>query len=76
MTQTREVWIDKLLEFNLDLAYNDGEFGNGLLHDLLRDGFKGFDSMTDEELAQQVYDQLAHLYEENEAAAWKRKPLH
>lgn len=64
VTKTREEWIDELTEYNLELAYMDGEFANGLLDDLLRGGFKGFWNMTDEELIQQIKDDLDSKYDE------------
>jgi hypothetical protein len=46
----KEQLIFKLLESNLDLCRNSTEVNDGLLYDLLRYGFKGFDNMSMEEL--------------------------
>jgi hypothetical protein len=47
----REKTIAKLIKLNLELCYNDSAVNDGMLHDLLVYGFKGFDHMTEEELA-------------------------
>lgn len=47
----REKTIQKLIKLNLDLCYNDSSVNDGMLHDLLVYGFKGFENMTEEELA-------------------------
>lgn len=47
----REKTIQKLIKLNLELCYNDSSVNDGMLHDLLVYGFKGFDNMTEEELA-------------------------
>lgn len=47
----REKTIQKLIKLNLELCYNDSSVNDGMLHDLLVYGFKGFDHMTEEELA-------------------------
>jgi hypothetical protein len=46
----KEQLIDKLLDINLDLCQNDTSVNDGMIYDLLRYGFKGFDKMTVEEL--------------------------
>lgn len=53
----REKIIHKLIELNLELCYNDSSVNDGMLHDLLVYGFKGFDNMTESELA----EELKHL---------------
>ena len=63
ITKTKEEWIDQLTEYMLNLAYHDGEFGNGLLDDLLRGGFKGYWAMTDKELTEEIKKELEHLYD-------------
>jgi hypothetical protein len=63
VSKTRDQWIDELTEYHLDLAYDDGEFGNGLLDDFLRSGFKGYYNMTSKELSDEVVKHLDHLYE-------------
>lgn len=50
----REKTIAKLIKLNLDLCYNDSAVNDGMLHDLLVYGFKGFDKMTNEELAAEL----------------------
>jgi hypothetical protein len=50
----REKTIEKLIELNLDLCYNDSAVNDGMLHDLLVYGFKGFENMTNEELAEEL----------------------
>lgn len=47
----REKTIEKLIKLNLELCYNDSSVNDGMLHDLLVYGFKGFENMTEEELA-------------------------
>jgi hypothetical protein len=42
----REKTIEKLIKLNLDLCYNDSAVNDGMLHDLLVYGFKGFEHMT------------------------------
>ena len=64
ITKTRQEWIDELTEYNLELAYQDGEFANGLLDDLLRGGFKGFWNMTDKEIITEVIDNLESNYDQ------------
>jgi len=63
VTKAREEWIDELTEYMLELSYQDGEFANGLINDLLRCGFKGYWSMTDQELINEVKEQIDHLYD-------------
>jgi hypothetical protein len=63
ITKTKEKWIDELTEYMLELAYQDGEFANGLLDDLLRGGFKGYWSMSDKELTEEIVTQIEHLYD-------------
>lgn len=53
----REKTIQKLIKLNLELCYNDSSVNDGMLHDLLVYGFKGFDNMTETELA----EELKHL---------------
>lgn len=50
----REKTIQKLIKLNLDLCYNDSAVNDGMLHDLLVYGFKGFENMTNEELAAEL----------------------
>jgi hypothetical protein len=50
----REKVIAKLIKLNLDLCYNDSAVNDGMLHDLLVYGFKGFEHMTNEELAEEL----------------------
>lgn len=64
ITKTREEWIDDLTNYMLDLSYQDGEFANGLIDDLLRGGFKGYWAMTKEELIAEIKAQLDHFYDE------------
>lgn len=63
VSKTRDQWIDELTNYHLDLAYDDSEFGNGLLDDFLRSGFKGYYNMTTKELSDEVLKHLDHLYE-------------
>ena len=53
----REKTIAKLIKLNLELCYNDSSVNDGMLHDLLVYGFKGFENMTNKELA----DELQYL---------------
>ena len=50
----KEKLIAKLLAINLDLCQNDTEVNDGLIHDLLRYGFKGFDNMSIKELKDEL----------------------
>ena len=50
----REKTIAKLIKLNLELCYNDSAVNDGMLHDLLVYGFKGFEHMTNEELAEEL----------------------
>jgi hypothetical protein len=50
----REKTIEKLIKLNLELCYNDSSVNDGMLHDLLVYGFKGFEHMTNEELAEEL----------------------
>jgi hypothetical protein len=63
ITKTKEEWIDELTEYMLELSYQDGEFANGLIDDLLRGGFKGYWAMTDQELIEEIKKELEHLYD-------------
>ena len=51
---TKEQAIKKLLEINLDLCANSTEVNDGLLYDLLRYGFKGFENMEISELNEEL----------------------
>lgn len=46
----KEKLISKLLELNLSLCANSTEVCDGVLYDLLRYGFKGFENMSESEL--------------------------
>lgn len=50
----KEKTIQKLIKLNLELCYNDSSVNDGMLHDLLVYGFKGFENMTNEELATEL----------------------
>ena len=50
----REKTIEKLIKLNLDLCYKESAVNDCMLHDLLVYGFKGFEYMTNEELAQEL----------------------
>lgn len=50
----REKTIQKLIKLNLELCYNDSSVNDGMLHDLLVYGFKGFDNMTESELSKEL----------------------
>lgn len=54
---TKENLINQLLEINLDLCANSTEVNDGVIYDLLRYGFKGFENMTVTELQ----DELTNL---------------
>lgn len=54
---TKENLINQLLKINLDLCVNSTEVNDGLIYDLLRYGFKGFENMTVTELQ----DELTNL---------------
>ena len=47
----RKKTIEKLIKLNLELCYADSAVNDERLHDLLLYGFKGFENMTDLELA-------------------------
>lgn len=66
ITKSRKEWIDELTEYVLELAYLDGEYANGLLDDLLRGGFKGYWSMTDKELTDEIIRELESNYDMEE----------
>jgi hypothetical protein len=66
ITKNRDEWIDEITNHMLELAYHDGEFANGLLDDLLRGGFKGYWSMTDHELIEEIITQLESIYDTEE----------
>jgi len=51
---TKEQAIKKLLELNLDLCANSTEVNDGLIYDLLRYGFKGFENMELSELNEEL----------------------
>ena len=63
ITKTKEEWINEITNYMLDLAYQDGEFANGLLDDLLRGGFKGYWAMNEKELTEEIHKELEHLYD-------------
>ncbi len=67
ITKTRQEWIDELLENDLLLCQSDSTFNDNTIYDLLLGGCKGYINMTDAEIAQEVYNQLDHLYESEEA---------
>ena len=47
---TKKNLIKKLIDLNLDLCANSTEVNDGVIHDLLRYGFKGFENMSESEL--------------------------
>jgi len=51
---SNEKLINKLIDMNMKLSYNDSAFNDEFLHDLLRYGFKGFENMTTTELAAEL----------------------
>ena len=51
---TKEKLINQLLELNLDLCANSTEVSDGLIYDLLRYGFKGFENMSVNELKDEL----------------------
>lgn len=51
---TKENLINQLLELNLDLCANSTEVNDGVIYDLLRYGFKGFENMTVTELQDEL----------------------
>jgi hypothetical protein len=51
---TKEQAIKQLLELNLDLCANSTEVNDGLIYDLLRYGFKGFENMELSELNEEL----------------------
>jgi len=63
VSKTRQEWIDELLENDLDLCQSDSTFNDNTIYDLLLGGCKGYINMTDDEIAQEIYNQLEHLYE-------------
>ena len=63
ISKSKDEWIDDLVEYHLNLAYDDGEFCNGLLDDFLRDGFQGYYHMTDNQIIAEVSNHLNYLYE-------------
>lgn len=50
----REKIIERLVKINLQLCYDDCTLNDSMLYDLLVYGFKGFNYMTDIELATEV----------------------
>lgn len=50
----KETLINELLKINLDLCANSTEVCDGLIYDLLRYGFKGFDNMSETELKNEL----------------------
>ena len=66
ITKTKQEWIDELLENDLLLCQSDSTFNDNTIYDLLLGGCKGYINMTDDEIAQEVYNQLEHLYDESE----------
>jgi hypothetical protein len=50
----REETIHKLIEFNLEISHSSSEWAEGFIHDALRYGLKGFEQMTDAELAKEL----------------------
>ena len=51
---TKENLINELLKINLDLCANSTEVNDGVIYDLLRYGFKGFENMTITELQDEL----------------------
>ena len=68
VSKTRQEWIDELLENDLLLCQSDSTFNDNTIYDLLLGGCKGYINMTDDEIAQEVYNQLEYLYDESEEA--------
>ncbi len=66
VSKTRQEWIDELLENDLLLCQSDSTFNDNTIYDLLLGGCKGYINMTDDELAQEVYNQLEYIYESEE----------
>jgi hypothetical protein len=66
ITKPRQEWIDELLENDLALCQSDSTYNDNTIYDLLLGGCKGYINMTDAEIAQEVYNQLEHLYESEE----------
>ena len=66
VSKTRQEWIDELLENDLALCQSDSTYNDNTIYDLLLGGCKGYINMTDDEIAQEVYNQLEYIYEEIE----------
>jgi hypothetical protein len=66
VSKTRQEWIDELLENDLALCQSDSTFNDNTIYDLLLGGCKGYINMTDDEIAQEVYNQLEYIYESEE----------
>ena len=64
VSKTRQEWIDELLENDLALCQSDSTYNDNTIYDLLLGGCKGYINMTDDEIAQEVYNQLEYIYEE------------
>ena len=64
VSKTRQEWIDELLENDLALCQSDSTYNDNTIYDLLLGGCKGYINMTDDEIAQEVYNQLEYLYDE------------
>ena len=64
VSKTRQKWIDELLENDLALCQSDSTYNDNTIYDLLLGGCKGYINMTDDEIAQEVYNQLEYLYDE------------
>ena len=64
VSKTRQEWIDELLENDLTLCQSDSTYNDNTIYDLLLGGCKGYINMTDDEIAQEVYNQLEYLYDE------------
>jgi hypothetical protein len=68
VSKSRNEWIKILINDALRNCQDDVSYNDNTLHDLLRHGFKGYELMNDDELAQDVYDRLEHLFEDQALA--------
>ena len=61
----REQIIKELIELNFSMCQNSMEVNDGVIYDLLTDGFKGYNNMSMEELQKEL-DDLKDADEEDE----------
>ena len=68
ITKNREDWEKELHKYVLANCYESSAYSDNTLSDFLMYGFKGYQNMTDEELAKEIVYELESVYDTVEEA--------